>query len=79
MLWLYLALFAYFINAIAFIIDKHLLSSQVLKPAVYAFWVAVLSASAVVLTPFGVKVQGFEYLLIASVSGGSFFVALMFL
>ncbi len=79
MLWLYLALLAYFINAVAFIIDKHLLSSHIPRPLAYAFGVSVLSILAVVLIPFGVSWLGLNYFIIAFVSGASFFVALFFL
>ena len=79
MLWLYLTLFAYFINAFAFIVDKYLLVAHIPRPFTYAFWVAILSMFAVVLLPFGVTAQSVGYLLIALVSGGSFFVALIFL
>ncbi len=79
MLWLYLALLAYFINAIAFIIDKHLLSSYIPKPLAYAFGVSLLSILAVVLIPFGVSWLGLNYFILAFISGASFFVALFFL
>ncbi len=77
--WLYLALIAYFINAIAFIIDKHLLSSSIPRPLAYAFGVSILSVLAVFLIPFGVSWPGLNYFIIAVVSGASFFVALLFL
>lgn len=79
MLWLYLALTAYFINAVAFIIDKHLLSSPIPRPLAYAFGVSILSILAVVLIPFGVLWQGWGYFFIAFISGNAFFVALFFL
>ena len=55
MSWLYLALLAYFINAVVFIIDKHLLAGHMPKYHAYAFGVAILSLGAVFLIPFGVK------------------------
>jgi uncharacterized membrane protein len=79
MLWLYLALLAYFINAVAFIIDKHLLASYIPKPLAYAFGISVLSILAVVLIPFGVFWLGLGYFVVAFVSGAAFFVALFFL
>ena len=79
MSWLYLTLLAYLINAFAFIVDKYLLATHIPRPFAYAFGVAVLSASAVILVPFGVAAQSVGYLLIALASGGSFFVALIFL
>lgn len=79
MLWLYLALLAYFINAIVFVIDKYLLASHIPKYHAYAFGVSILSLSAVFLFPFGVFWPGFGFFLIAVASGGVFFVGLMFL
>lgn len=79
MLWLYLAILAYFINAIAFIIDKHLISSYIPRPLAYAFGVSILSFLAVVLIPFGVSWLGLNYFIIAFISGTSFFIALFFL
>ena len=79
MLWLYLALTAYFINAIVFIVDKHLLASHIPRPFAYAFGVSILSVLAVFLIPFGVSWLGLAYFLIAFISGTAFFVALFFL
>ena len=79
MSWLYFTLLAYLINAFAFILDKYLLVNYNPRPFAYAFWMAILSASVVVLIPFGIVAQNTEYLLIALVSGSAFFVALIFL
>ena len=79
MLWLYLALIAYFINAFVFIIDKHLLSGHIPKHNAYAFGVAVLSSFAVLLIPFGVSWQSGSYTLVAFLSGIASFIGLMFL
>jgi len=79
LLWLYLTLLAYLVNALVFIVDKYLLVTHIPRPFAYAFWVAVLSTSAVALLPFGVVAQSAGYLLIALASGSSFFVALIFL
>ena len=79
MLWLYLALLAYFINAIVFIIDKYLLAGNMPKYHAYAFGVAVLSLGAVFLIPFGVHWPSFDILLLMTISGTAFFVGLMFL
>lgn len=77
--WLLLAFIAYFLTAVAFIIDKYLLTGHRIRPFVYAFWVAVLSSVAFVLIPFGIFVPDPFYLLIASISGATFFLALVFL
>lgn len=79
MLWLYLVLLAYFINAVVFIIDKYLLAAPIPNYRAYAFGVSILSLSALALIPFGVSWYGWGYLLIALFSGGLFFIGLNFL
>ena len=79
MLWLYLALIAYFINAIVFVIDKYLLASHIPKYHAYAFGVSILSLSSFLLMPFGVSWQGLGYFWTAFSSGAAFFVGLVFL
>ncbi len=79
MIWLYLAIIAYFINAIAFIIDKSLLSESIPNPISYAFYVSILSAFVFLLLPFGIHVPPALNLSVAIVSGMSFFIALIYL
>lgn len=79
MLWLYIALTAYLIDAVAFIIDKYLLSSPIPRPFAYAFWVAIMSSIVVVLLPFGVFWISPFYFLVAFISGAAFFAGLIFL
>lgn len=79
MLWLYLALTAYFINACVFVIDKYLLASPIPKYHAYAFGVSVLSLSSILLIPFGVSWYGLEYFFIALTCGASFFIGISFL
>ena len=79
MLWLYLAITAYFINAVVFVIDKYLLAAPIPKYRAYAFGVSVLSLGAVFLIPFGVSWYGLNYFLIAVSAGASFFIGLIFL
>jgi len=78
MVWIYLALWAYFLNAISFIIDKYLLASPIPRPFVYAFWVAALSSVAVVLIPFGVTLITPGMFLVSFLSGLAFFLGLIF-
>lgn len=77
--WIYFALIAYLLNALVAVIDKHLLSQPVTKPAGYAFWIAVLSAPILFLIPFGVRWLGLNYFLISLTSGTAFFFGLVFL
>ena len=79
MLWLYLALIAYFINACVFIIDKYLLAAPIPKYHAYAFGVSVLSLSSLVLIPFGVSWHGVGYFVLALSSGATFFAGISFL
>lgn len=79
MLWLYLALIAYFINACVFVIDKYLLAVPIPKYRAYAFGVSILSLTAVFLIPFGVSWHGLDYFLINIAAGISFFVGILFL
>ena len=78
-LWFYLAIFAYALNAIAFVIDKYLLSAPVLRPISYAFWMGILSFVAILLLPLGVYWVNSYYFLVAFLSGGTFFFGLIFL
>jgi len=79
LLWLYLALLAYFINAAVFIIDKYLLAGHMPKYHAYAFGVAVLSLSAFFLIPFGVYLPSPGNLLVMIGSGAIFFIGLLLL
>jgi hypothetical protein len=76
--WIYLAVFAYFLNAVSFVVDKYLLAAPIPRPFAYAFWVAVLSVVAVLLIPFGVILPSTGHLAAALVSGALFFLALIF-
>ncbi len=79
MLWFYIAIAAYIINATVFVIDKHLLSASIPRPVSYAFWVSILSLAVVVVIPFGISWVSLSYFLVAFASGASFFVSLIFL
>lgn len=77
--WLYLALLAYLLNAVVFIIDKYLLHTHIQKPFSYAFGVAILSAGALFLIPFGVHWQSWNYIAEAFLCGAAFFIGLIYL
>lgn len=78
MLWLYLAILAYFLNAVAFVVDKYLLTSPLPQTFAYTFWVAILSSTVIFLIPFGITWLGLSYFLISLASGIGFFLALVF-
>ena len=69
MLWLILLIINQFINALVILIDKLILKTSLIQPKTYAFWVGVLSLSAFLLTPFGLRVISFNNFLLAILSG----------
>lgn len=79
MFWIELAILAYFLDAVVFVVDKYLLSESIPHPSAYAFFVALLSGFALLLIPFGVYIPSGFALLVSLVSGLSFFVGLFFL
>ena len=79
MTWFIIAIFAYFLNAIAITIDKFLLSKKIPNPAVYAFFIATLSLLALVLIPFGFHFYSLTQILIALIAGLIFTFALLYL
>jgi drug/metabolite transporter (DMT)-like permease len=79
MLWIYLAVIAYLINAIVFLIDKFLLVKPLPNPLSYAFYTSILSVLVVGLLPFGVNLfPAPTYLFVSFISGLFFFIALIY-
>lgn len=74
MLWLLATAAAYFILAAVFLVDKYLLTGPIGNPKVYAFYVGVLSVSAVLLIPFVEFGLPTPYQLGLSLAAGAFFV-----
>ena len=55
MLWVYLIILAQFLLAIVTLVDKYFVTSALIgKPAVYAFYIGLMSGVVVLLLPFGV-------------------------
>jgi len=52
MSWLIIAITAYFINAVNSIVDKFLLTSSVIKPVAYSFYIGVLGLFVLIFIPF---------------------------
>lgn len=53
--WIYIALAAQALNAVAFLVDKYLVGPRAdVRPVIYAFYVGILSGPVVWLLPFGV-------------------------
>jgi drug/metabolite transporter (DMT)-like permease len=83
MLWVYLAITAYFLNAVVFSLDKFLLAAPIPNPLSYAFYTAVLDVLAAILLVaflgFAINLPAVPNLAVILVSGLTFFGALIFL
>ncbi len=53
-MWLSLVITGHLLNAVAFLVDKILLTHAVRTARAYAFFIGILSAIALVLIPLGV-------------------------
>jgi len=78
MSWLFFSIAAYFLLALSYVLDKFLLADRIPKPAVYTFYVALLSAVSLVLIPFGFYWQGFYWTAFSLLAGVIFIYALLF-
>lgn len=76
--WIVLSVAAYFLQALAVILDKFLLSGRVQRPSTYAFWVGVFGLGALVLAPFGFFVPNASVITNAVISGTAFTAGLFF-
>ncbi|MBI2062796.1 MAG: DMT family transporter [Candidatus Yanofskybacteria bacterium] len=81
MLWIYLIIFAQFLNAVVTLVDKHFVTSALIgKPSVYAFYIGAMSVAAILLLPFGVvAVPTPDVFLLSLVAGVSYVFSLLFL
>ena len=77
MSWLVVAILAYFIFAVVFLIDKYLLVSSIKNPKLYTFYTGVLRVLIVVLIPFvDFKFPGVYQIILSFLAGGFFVLAL---
>ncbi|HOZ36501.1 MAG TPA: DMT family transporter [bacterium] len=75
--WLLITLIAYFLNAIAMVIDKTLLKRDVKNPFVYTFYIAALGAVLMVfILPFGLTWPGASQFIISLLAGATFAIGL---
>jgi drug/metabolite transporter (DMT)-like permease len=72
-----IAIVAYLAFSVNSVIDKFLLKKTIPKPAVYAFYIGILSGIALLLFPFGLTVPSWKILGLALVSGAAFILALL--
>lgn len=79
MYWLSIVIIAYFLNALAAVIDKYLISKRLPQPVVYAFFISILGILSVFLIPFGFKIPSPFIILLSFIAGGSFTFALFYL
>jgi drug/metabolite transporter (DMT)-like permease len=79
MSWVLVTIIAYFLNAVAVVVDKFLLSKKIPNPAVYAFFIATLSLGALILIPFGFHWYSITQIIIAIVAGILFTFALLYM
>ncbi len=78
-MWLLVVIIAYFLNAIAAVVDKFLISKKIPNPAVYTFYIALLGLVGLVLAPWGFALISATDLLWVLAAGLSFTFALLFL
>ncbi len=76
--WIIIVLAGHFLNALAFLMDKFLLTKKIPSPFVYAFFIGVLGILALILIPFGVVIPSSPEIVRALVAGATFVIALVF-
>ena len=73
MLWLVIAILAYLILAVVFLVDKYLLTGPIPNPKVYSFYIGLLGLGVLVFVPFiDFYILDFQDIVLAFVSGASF-------
>lgn len=77
-MYIWIAIFAYFLYALNGIADKFLLTKAVKHPIAYAFYIGITGPLTFFLAPFGLKMVGPSDFLIALLGGGCFIIALYF-
>ncbi|MBI5022832.1 MAG: DMT family transporter [Candidatus Magasanikbacteria bacterium] len=78
-MWLLITAVAYFLNAIAAVVDKFLISKKISNSAVYAFYISALGLSGLILIPWGFGWIGWWNLAIVLAAGVTFTCALLHL
>jgi hypothetical protein len=79
MLWLIITLVTYFTLAIVYLIDKHLLTSNISDPKIYTIYVSILVLFIIFLAPFThFYLPSFNLLMLCFAAGISFTACLYF-
>ena len=76
--WITIVLAGHFLNALAFLMDKFLLTKKIPSPFVYAFFIGALGILGLILIPFGFFVPSSMAIALALISGATFIIALVF-
>lgn len=75
--WFIVVAGGHFFTALAFVIDKYLLTKSIPRPRQYSFYIGAMGAAAVVLIPFGVTLVSWQ-LMSASIASGALFVLALY-
>jgi len=76
--WLTIIIIAYFLNAVAMIIDKSLLKKSISEPVVYTFYIGLLGLIFIpILMPFGFHWLSLGMIFISLLAGIFFIIALL--
>ncbi len=78
-MWLIIVVIAYFLNALAAVVDKFLISKKIPNPAVYVFYITLLGLLGLVLAPWGFSWPGGINFGVNLLAGLSFAFALQYL
>ncbi|TSC95939.1 MAG: Uncharacterized protein Athens101410_263 [Parcubacteria group bacterium Athens1014_10] len=79
MSWLIIVVVAYFLIAIASVIDKYLISKRLPQPVVYTFFIGLSSGMVLLLIPFGLlKFPSLFIIFLSFISGASYVFALFY-
>ncbi|MDO8559068.1 MAG: DMT family transporter [bacterium] len=77
-MWLLIAVLAYFIFAVVFLVDKWLLAGPIPNHRIYSFYVGILGVAVVLLIPFvNFRILEPSYLFLAFASGASFVLGIL--
>lgn len=79
MQWIIIAILAYFFLALSQVLDKFLLSERIPRPAVYAFYVGLLSLFTLFYAPFGLHLLEMRVAALSLISGVTFIYGILFL
>ena len=80
MLWLTVAISAYLILAIVFLVDKYLLVGPIPNPQVYTFYIGTLGILVLILAPFvGLYIPELSQIVLSLLAGALFIYGIFWL